>query len=89
MEEEDGISGVNYMLYYYYVLRHIFNINLSQGKYPILWKQAVVVPAYKKGNNAIINKFRLITVLNNFSKIFESIIHNQLSFYCKYKLHPS
>jgi hypothetical protein len=48
-------------------------------------------PVTKKGYNALVTNYRLITVLNNFSKIFESIIlvHDQLSFYFKFKLHPS
>jgi hypothetical protein len=62
------------------VLRHIFNISLLQGKYLILWKQAVV-PALKKGNSALINDYRPITVLNNFSKICENIIHDQLTLF--------
>jgi hypothetical protein len=68
---------------------HIFNINLLQGKFPTLWKQTTVVPVSKKGNNALVTNYRPITILNNFSKIFDHVIHDQLSFYFKFKLHPS
>jgi hypothetical protein len=32
------------------LLRHIFNLSLSTGKFPSLWKHAAVVPVFKKGN---------------------------------------
>jgi hypothetical protein len=46
------------------------------------------VPIFKKGNSTLVTNYRPITILNNFSNIFESIIR-QLSFYFKFKLHPS
>jgi hypothetical protein len=49
-----------------------------------------VVPVVKKGNSAPITDYRTIKILNIFfPKIVESIIHDQLSFYFKFKLHPS
>jgi hypothetical protein len=68
------------------LLRHIFNLSLSTGKFPSLWKQAAVVPIFKKGNRV---NYRPISILNNFSKIFESIIHDHLSFHSKFKLHTN
>jgi hypothetical protein len=64
------------------LLRHIFNTSLLQGKFPTLWKQAAVAPIFKRGNSTQVTNYRPITIiLNNFSKNFESIIHDQLSFY--------
>jgi len=57
------------------VLKSIFNFSLSQHIFPSLWKQAAVVPISKKGKTALINYYRLITIFNTFSKIFEIIIH--------------
>jgi hypothetical protein len=71
------------------LLRHIFNTSLLKGKFPTLWKQVAVVPIFKKGNSILVTNYRPITILNNFSKFFESIIHLQLSSYLKFKLHPS
>jgi hypothetical protein len=68
-------------------LRHIFNLSLSTGKFPSLWKQAAVIPIFEKGNRALLVNYRPISILNNFSKIFESIIHDHLSFHFKFKLH--
>jgi hypothetical protein len=47
------------------------------------------VPIFKKGNSTLVTYYRPITTLNNFSKICEGIKHDQLSFYFKFKLHPS
>jgi hypothetical protein len=70
-------------------LSNDFNIILLEGKFPILWKKAAVVPVVKKSNSALITNYRPIKILNIFSKIVESTIHDQLSFYFKFKLHPS
>jgi hypothetical protein len=55
-------------------LSHIFNISLLHGKFPTLWKQVTVVPVSRKGNSALITNYRPITILNNFSIIFLSMI---------------
>jgi hypothetical protein len=55
-----------------HLLRHIFNLSLSTGKFPSLWKQAAVVPIFKKGNRVLVVNYRPTSILNNFSKIFES-----------------
>jgi hypothetical protein len=47
------------------------------------------VPIFKRGNSTPVSNYRQITILNHFSIIFESIIRDQLSFYFKFKLHPS
>jgi hypothetical protein len=64
------------------LLLHIFNLSLLTIKLPSLWKQVAVVPIFKKRN-------RPISILNNFSKIFESIINDDLSFNFKSKLQPN
>jgi retron-type reverse transcriptase len=71
------------------LLRHMFNLSLSTGKFPSLWKQAAVVHTFKKGNRALTVNYRPISILNNVSKIVESIIHDHLSFHFKFKLHPN
>jgi hypothetical protein len=47
------------------------------------------VPIFKRGNSTLVTNYRPITILNNFSNNFESIIHDELSFHFKFKLHPS
>jgi hypothetical protein len=70
------------------VLKHIFNLSLSQQYFPALWKQAAVVPILKKGNSAFVNNYRPISILNNFSKLFEFVIHDHASHYLKSKFNP-
>jgi len=31
---------------------HLFQASLNQGKVPLLWKEALVVPVFKKGNRS-------------------------------------
>jgi hypothetical protein len=68
------------------LLRHVFNLSLSTVKFPSLWKQAAVIPIFKR---TLVVNYRPISILNNFSKIFESIIHDHISFNLKCKLHPN
>jgi hypothetical protein len=48
-----------------------------------------VVPVFKRGNGDLVCNYRSMSVLNNFSRMFVSIIHDHLSFYFKFKLHPN
>jgi hypothetical protein len=70
------------------VLKFILNLSLSQQKFPTLWKQAAVVPVFKKDNCASVSNYRPIPILNNFYKVFEFIIHDHVSHYFKCKLNP-
>jgi hypothetical protein len=56
-------------------LRHIFNLSLTQQYFSAAWKEAAVVPVFKRGNHAAMSYYRPISILNNFSKLFEFIIH--------------
>jgi hypothetical protein len=49
----------------------------------------VIVPIFKKGNRTIVGNYRPVSIINNLSKIFESIIQDHHSFYLKFKLHPN
>jgi hypothetical protein len=69
------------------LLRHIFNLSLLTGKFPSLWEKTAVVPVFKNGNRVLVGNYRPISIFNNFSKIFERIIHYHLSFHFKFKLH--
>ncbi|PNF43033.1 hypothetical protein B7P43_G08782 [Cryptotermes secundus] len=70
------------------VLKHIFSLTLSQQCFPALWKQAAVVPIFKKGHSASVNNYRPVSILNNFSKLFEYVIHHHVSHDLKLKLNP-
>jgi hypothetical protein len=62
-------------------LNNVFNNSFLQGIFPTQRKQAAVVSVLNKGYCALIVNYRPITILNNFFSIFESIIHDTISFY--------
>jgi hypothetical protein len=87
----DDISGFmikGYTDIFEPVLKHIFNLSLSQQYFPTLRKQAAIVPFFKKGSGASISAYRPISLLNNFSKLFEFVIHDHVSHYLKVKISP-
>jgi hypothetical protein len=68
-------------------LRHIFNLSLTQQHFPTVWKEAAIVLVFKSGNRASASNYRPISILNNFSKLLELIIHDHVLHYVK--LNPS
>ena len=59
----------------------IINQSLTSGIFPNSLKIAKVTPIFKKGNNNLITNYRPISVLPVISKIFETVICDQLSDY--------
>ena len=57
----------------------IFNASLKQGIFPNIWKLAKITPIYKSGARNEENNYRPISVLSVFSKLFEKVVHDQLS----------
>jgi hypothetical protein len=54
---------------------------VASGVYPKSLKKARVVPLFKKGSRFSANNYRPISVLSNFNKIFETIIHARMSYF--------
>ena len=68
-------------------LRDLFNKCIQSGIYPSEFKTAKITPVYKKGQRDSISNYRPISVLNNLSKIFETLIYNRIkSFFHTYDL---
>jgi hypothetical protein len=66
------------------ILRHIFNLCLTQQHFLTLWKEAAIVPVFKRGNPASASNYRPTFILNNnYSKLLEFIIHDHVSHYVK------
>jgi hypothetical protein len=65
------------------------HLSLSQQYFPTVWNQVTIVAVLKKDNTASVSNYRHISVLNNFSKLFEFVIHDHVSHYLKFKLNPS
>ena len=59
----------------------IVNQCLHTGIYPSLLKLAHVKPLFKSGDKSKFNNYRPISLLPSLSKIFESVIFNQLLHY--------
>lgn len=59
-------------------LSSIINVSLSTGIFPDALKIAKVTPVFKSGDLSSVENYRPISVLNNFSKIFENVISNRL-----------
>ena len=61
----------------------IINQSLATGVFPDSLKIAKVVPLYKKDDKLIMDNYRPVSLLTSISKVFEKIVHNQLSKYFK------
>ena len=59
-------------------LTEIINRSLLNGIYPDLLKLAKVIPIFKTGNSANFSNYRPISLLSNFSKIFEKVFYNRI-----------
>jgi hypothetical protein len=60
-------------------LTHIFNASLSSGIFPDRLKLAKVVHYIKRGGGHYdIKNYRAISILSDFSKIFEKLMYNRL-----------
>lgn len=71
------------------ILCKIFNLCLDVGVFPTAWKTSIVVPVPKGGNVNSVKNYRPISLLTNFSKLFERIVFNHLIFNIKCQLSPN
>lgn len=66
----------------------IFNLSISTNKYPDIWKVSKITPVYKKGDRNKIENYRPITIIDNFSKCLEILVHEFLFNQVKNKIVP-
>lgn len=59
-------------------ITHLFNLSISTGVIPQVWKSAHVVPLHKGGDKNDRNNYRAISKLSCLAKILESLVNNQL-----------
>ena len=63
--------------YLVYPLLKIYNLSLSTGIFPDLWKISLISPIFKNGDRSSIHNYRPVAIQSLFCKIFQSIV-------CKY-----
>ena len=63
-------------------LSNVFNSFIAQSYCPPAWRESIVIPIYKgKGDRTCVHNYRPISLINCFSKIFESIISDRIRSY--------
>ena len=61
-----------------HALSYIFNQSLCQGKFVSMYKQAKIIPVFKKGNPKNGLNYRPISLLPSLSKILEKVVYTRL-----------
>ena len=59
----------------------LFNLSLSTSEIPSLWKCSRITPLHKAGSELDPNNYRPIPIICSISKVFEKLVHKQLSKY--------
>ena len=62
-----------------FYLAYLFNLSLTTGRVPKAWKKKRVTPVFKKGDTDDVNNYRPISILPISMKIFEKVVHYQVS----------
>ena len=57
-----------------YPLKILFEKSLTENKFPKIWKEALVIPIYKKADRNLPENYRPISLLSCIGKLFERII---------------
>lgn len=56
-------------------LHIVYNLILKTSHFPALWKVSRICPVFKAGDVSLINNYRPISIICNFAKVFEAIVH--------------
>ena len=64
-------------------LTRLFNLSLQHGVFPQIWKQANVIPIYKKGDNSSPKNYRPVSLLSIVGKTMEKVVFKHLYNYLK------
>ena len=59
-------------------LTHVINLSISTRVFPTGWKQAKIIPLFKKGDHLDPKNYRPVAILPIFSKILERAVFNQV-----------
>ena len=68
-------------------LAHVFNMSLQEGIVPFEWKEANIIPSFKKGSRNKSVNYRPVSLTSVICKLLESIIRDHMmDFLIKHKL---
>ena len=68
-------------------LAHVFNISLQEGMVPLEWKEANIIPLFKKGSRKKSVNYRPVSLTSVICKLLETIIRDHMmDFLVKHKL---
>ena len=68
-------------------LAHVFNMSLQEGIVPLEWKEANIVPLFKKGSRNKSINYRPVSLTSVICKLLETIIRDHMmDFLVKHKL---
>lgn len=59
----------------------IFNASLAAGVFPSFFKQTIIHPIFKSGDQHDVKNYRPISILSAISKVFEKLVHKALLFH--------
>jgi hypothetical protein len=60
-------------------LRFVFNLSLSAGGFPAIWKESFVVPIFKSGGKRDVSCYRGISILSAILKLFEKMVCDRIT----------
>ena len=68
-------------------LAHVFNMSLQEGIVPVEWKEANIIPLFKKGSRNKYVNYRPVSLTSVICKLLETIIRDHMmDFLVKHKL---
>ena len=65
-------------------LAHLFNRSFSDRCFPDAWKDALVVPAFKRGDRSLLTNYCPIALLSSIGKVCERIVYKLYHFLSPY-----
>ena len=87
-----GIDGISHKILKETVeqistpLAHVFNMSLEEGIVPLEWKEANIIPLFKKSSRKKSVNYRQVSLTSVICKLLETIRDHMMDFLIKYQL---